>query len=329
VPVPDCITALARDIAPALTQCISKEEKDSYRNETSLDAQIPLYETHIIDIAEIYMVVTESGKSLLEESDPFIHCVALEGPKGEIVWLRGVFDDGVTINAINSKAFTTVKHRLSEPKKSNHILHMANGLLIPSYGTWIGTIQVGGTSMEGAFEIFLSGDSWALLFGKPLLKTFDMTHQYKSDTISLEGPSGKVTLTNQFGQTLDSGSAAAAGVSLMADIKQSEAFRRNSHSPLRQVLPQNPATTSEQSDESLHTLTDTAATVQRNRTTTTPRTLQETDETETTMALPSSCETALGDNLSPVREVSPVTSSDSEIHHINTTTADPTNHQNY
>jgi len=114
----------------------------------------------------------------------------------------------------------------------------------------------------------------------------------------------------------------------MADIKQREAFRGNSHSPLRQVLHPNPTTTSEQSNESLHTLTDTTATIQRNRRTML-RTPQEIHETETMMALPSSCETALGDNSFPVREVSPVTSSDFEMHHINTATTDPANHRNY
>jgi hypothetical protein len=327
-PVPERIAAPFRDHALALTQRISKEEKDSCWRKTSLDARTPLYETRIINIAAIYTVTTESGKSLLEESDPFIHCVELEGPKGEIVRLRGVFDDGSSINAIDLKVFATIKHRLSELRKSNRILRMANGLLIPSHGTWIGIIQVGGVSMKGAFEIFPSSGSWALLFGKPLLKTFDMTHRYKNDTISLEGPSGKITLTNQFGRTLDSGSAAAAGVSLTADIKQRVAFRGNSHSPSRQVLHPNPTPKPEQSDESPHTLTDTTATIQGSKRTT-PRTPRETHETETIMALPSSRETALGDDSSPVREVLPVTSPNPETHHIDTATTDPTGHRKY
>ncbi|KIM85938.1 hypothetical protein PILCRDRAFT_30668, partial [Piloderma croceum F 1598] len=180
---------------------------------------------------------------------PFIHCAALEGPKGEIVRLRGVFDDGAAINVIDSKVFATIKHRLTKPKKSDRILRMANGSLVPSYGKWVGTIQVGGISREGTFEIFPSGNSWALLFGKPLMEAFDMTHRYKNDTISLEGPLGKVTLTNQFGRTMDSGSAAAAGVSLTADIKQREAIGGNSHSPSRQVPHTNLTAIPEQSDE--------------------------------------------------------------------------------
>ena len=112
--VPECMAAPFGDTASAPTQCISKEEKISYRDETSSDTQIPLYDKRIIDIAKIYTVAIESGKYLLEESDPFIHGVALQGPKGEVVHLRGVFDDGATINAIDSKIFALIKHRDQE-----------------------------------------------------------------------------------------------------------------------------------------------------------------------------------------------------------------------
>jgi len=174
--VPECAVAPFGDTAPALTQRVSKEEKNSCRSEASSDAQIPLYDTCIIDIAEIYTVAMESGEFQLEESNPFIHGVALHGPKGEIVRLRGVFDDGAMINAIDSRVFSIVKHRLSRPKESDRILRMADGSLIPSAGTWTGIIEVGGVSLDGTFEIFPSGNSWALLFGKPLLRTFNMTH---------------------------------------------------------------------------------------------------------------------------------------------------------
>jgi hypothetical protein len=180
------VAAPPRDIASAPTQHISKEEKGSHRCGTSPDA-ISMYETRIIDLADIYTVSTELGKHLLEESDPFVHGVELHGPKGEIVRLCGVFNDGATINAIDEKVFTIVKHRLNKPSKSDRIMQMGDGALVPSVGNWTGMISVGGVSMQGAFEIFPSGNSWALLFRKPLLKVFNMTHRYKNDTISLEG----------------------------------------------------------------------------------------------------------------------------------------------
>ena len=330
--VPKCTAAPFGDTASAPTQRISKEEKISYRDETSSDTQIPLYDKRIIDIAKIYTVATESGKYLLEESDPFIHGVALQGPKGEVVRLRGVFDDGPTINAIDSKIFALIKHRLSRPKKSDHILRMANGILVPSGGTWIGIITVGGVSIEGAFEIFPSGNSWALLFGKPLLQTFDMTHRYKNDTISLEGPSGIVTLSNQFGRTMDSTSAALAGVSMTADIKQHETFGENYCSPSRRVPKPTHPTHQEQNDKSSPPLTDIKITNTNN-------TLEHTkNETvikmkgtelptpvviteENTVAEPLH-ETTLGDISSPVREVLTSIPTTPETHNIDPTSVE-------
>jgi hypothetical protein len=68
---------------------------------------------------------TESGRYLLEESNPFVHGVELHGPKGETVRLRGIFDDGATINVIDEKTFAMVKHRLNKPNPSDRIMRMA------------------------------------------------------------------------------------------------------------------------------------------------------------------------------------------------------------
>jgi hypothetical protein len=116
------VVAPPRDKASAPTQHISKEEKSSHRSGTSPDALISMYEKRIIELAAIYTVSTESGKHLLEESDPFVHGVELHGPKGEIVRLRGVFDDGASINAIDTRIFAMVKHRLNKPYQSDRIM---------------------------------------------------------------------------------------------------------------------------------------------------------------------------------------------------------------
>jgi hypothetical protein len=100
-------------------------------------------------------------------------------------------------------------------------------------------VEVNGVTREGVFEIFPSGNSWALLFGKPLMKTFGMVHRYDNDTISFDGPSGQVTINNELGQTRDALSAEAAGVSLTSDIKQHKALKGDTNSPSRRVsLPQ-------------------------------------------------------------------------------------------
>ena len=287
-------------------------------------------------------MATESGKCLLEESDPFIHGVALRGPKGEVVRFRGVFDDGASISAIDSEVFAMIKHRLSKPKESDRILRMANGVLVPSEGKWIGNIEVGGVTLEGAFEIFPSGNSWALLFGKPLLRTFDMTHRYKNDTISLEGPSGNVvTLSNQFGRTMDSMSAALAGVSVTADIKQRKIFGGNYCSPSRRVPNPVQQVQQEQHDELPHPI-DIKNTDSNNTPQHTQKKSERTAKTEeieppiptaaaiqeNTVAIPPR-ETALGDKLSPVREVSTVTPPTPNTCHINPITVEPETRPRY
>jgi hypothetical protein len=77
--VPSGATAPFGDTTPALAQCILKEKKISGQSETSSDTQMPLYGMCIIDIAEICTVAMESGTFQLEESDPFIHNVTLQG----------------------------------------------------------------------------------------------------------------------------------------------------------------------------------------------------------------------------------------------------------
>ncbi|KAJ6484880.1 hypothetical protein C8R45DRAFT_801603, partial [Mycena sanguinolenta] len=116
---------------------------------------------------------------------PFIQNMKLSGPQGEIVRMRGVVDDGAMVSAIDSNAYEKVKHRLAALGKSARVLRMADGRLTPSIGTWTGNITLGGKTQCGRFEIFDSRGAWALLFGKPLLETFDAVHKYRPDTLHI------------------------------------------------------------------------------------------------------------------------------------------------
>ena len=81
-------------------------------------------------------------------------------------------------------------------------------------------VTVKGVSHESTFEIFNSNGAWAMLFGKPLLWTFNMIHDYTEDTIWI--PQGKeplwVTLSNQF--TNEHSFAAKLLTNCTKDIKQ-------------------------------------------------------------------------------------------------------------
>ena len=140
---------------------------------------------HIIHFADIYTVGSESKEKELEDSQLFVHGVKLHGPKGEIVRLKGVFDNRAMINAMDSRVFKKIEWRLSKVTPSDRLLRMADRTIVPSAGRWSGIIKVCRIWRNGTFEIFLSGGSWALLFRKPLMKTFSMEHRYADDTILL------------------------------------------------------------------------------------------------------------------------------------------------
>ncbi|KAJ7158279.1 hypothetical protein C8R43DRAFT_1124887 [Mycena crocata] len=119
---------------------------------------------------------------------------------------------------------------------------MADGRLLPSIGTWTGSVDVGGVTREGTFEVFDSGGAWAVLFGKPLLESFEAVHDYKADVLWL--PPATIaerwkSLPNQF-LTVSTDTGELIG--LTTDIKQRTKFRGGQcASPSRQVpsIPEN------------------------------------------------------------------------------------------
>ena len=156
-----------------------------------------------------------------ETSHPFVHGVELAGPKGEVVRFRSVFDDGALVNAIDETLYRTLEGRLTALTPSKKVLRMADGRLVPSAGMWKWRVTVKGISRESIFEIFKSNGAWAMLFGKPLLRTFNAIHDYTEDSIRIlnEGGGAQWTvLSNQFASK--QGFAAKLLANRTADIKQ-------------------------------------------------------------------------------------------------------------
>jgi hypothetical protein len=116
---------------------------------------------------------------------PFVHEVQLLGPKGEIVRVCTVFDDGTMICTMCSHIYKKVKHRLQGWKPSKHVLCMANGTLVKSQATWTGKVRLGSIQVEGTIEVFNSSRGWSLLFGKPMLQAFKVNHNYEQDMIQV------------------------------------------------------------------------------------------------------------------------------------------------
>jgi len=163
------------------------------RVDASTNLYVPDSEKAIFDL---YCVGYGEGSA---KSVPFVHTVWLMGPRGEVVRIRSVFDDGAMLNAIDAGVFETVKGRLTGLTKSLKILRMADGRLVPSLGVWTGEVEVKGLRRGGSFEVFDSGGAWALLFGKPLLTAFDAFHGYGLDEVHIPSVDGTwVTLANQY-----------------------------------------------------------------------------------------------------------------------------------
>lgn len=155
---------------------------------------------------DMYLVHSEStvidlyclgSKDEQRNSVPFKHTIQLHGPRGEVVRLMSTFDDGALASAVDLKVFQRVEHRLKPLQRSNRILRMADGRLVPSKGVWNGSITVGDTSHNGAFEVFDSNGAWSVLFGKPLLKTFKAIHDYDSDIVRIPKGDSWTELKNQ------------------------------------------------------------------------------------------------------------------------------------
>ena len=100
---------------------------------------------------------------------PFQHTLHLHGPQGEIVRVSALFDGCAMVSAMCITVFEKIKHRLGNWKRSVKRLRMGNGIIVPSAAVWKGKMQLGKVTVEGEFEVFDSGDSWAFLLGKPAL----------------------------------------------------------------------------------------------------------------------------------------------------------------
>jgi hypothetical protein len=119
-------------------------------------------------IVDLYSVESEDKQ---RKATPFLQTIKPHGPQGEIVRLESTFNDSTMVSAINLQWFQQVEHHLKSLRRSNQILCMANGQLIPSTRAWTGDVTIGGVSHKGTFEVFDSNGAWVVLSSKPLLQT--------------------------------------------------------------------------------------------------------------------------------------------------------------
>ena len=151
---------------------------------------------------------------------PFLHQVLFNGPNGEIVRIRSLFDGGAMIGVMDQNVFSKVKGRLGRVTQSKRRLRMSNGVVIPSLANWKGWITLGTITAEGEFEVFDSGGEWAFLFSKPLLRAFNAVHDYAQDKIAVSNLKDTCTLYNQAVDPNHTHLLTSAGVNLTLDVKQ-------------------------------------------------------------------------------------------------------------
>ena len=168
---------------------------------------------------------------------PFQHTLQILGPKGEVVRVSALFDGCAMTSAMCTTVFEKVKHRLGEWKMSVKQLWMGNGVIVPSMAVWKGRMRLGGVTVEGEFEVFDSGGSWAFILGKPLLRSFRAKQAYWEDTVSIRNDNNKKeVLSNEITKPRAGGDK--PGVNLTLDVKQCDSVAGGSsemNAPSREV----------------------------------------------------------------------------------------------
>ncbi|KAG6825258.1 hypothetical protein H0H92_004260, partial [Tricholoma furcatifolium] len=74
-------------------------------------------------------------------------------------------------------------------------LRMANRSIVTPLGCWKG-MRLAGVEAITTLEVFNSAGGWDLLFGKPLLRTFSIVHDYNDDTVHVNIAGHSKVLTN-------------------------------------------------------------------------------------------------------------------------------------
>ena len=185
-------------------------------------AALVLNTTQNNDIVDLYSVGHKEVTRAMCEIGievPFQHTLQLLGPHGEVVRVSALFDGCAMVSAMCTTVFEQVKHRLGEWKESERQLRMGNGVLVPSLAVWRGRVRLKEVTVEGEFEVFDSGGSWAFLLGKPLLRSFRAEQAYEPDTVSIRDDSNKKEiLLNEIKRPRAGGDM--PGVNLTLDVKQ-------------------------------------------------------------------------------------------------------------
>ena len=143
-------------------------------------------------------------KNNINKPKPFLQRIQLKGKSGSVVRATGQVDDGAMRNCISLDRWKKYGHCLDNLSKSNTIISVANTTEIKSIGTWMGTVQVGGTGALSRFEIFDCKGAFDVILGKPWLKEVRAQHDYVTDRITI-GETGQQEVISNILNTPEDG----------------------------------------------------------------------------------------------------------------------------
>ncbi|KAK7062288.1 hypothetical protein R3P38DRAFT_2400225, partial [Favolaschia claudopus] len=126
----------------------------------------------------------------------FMHWISMEGPRGERVRVRALWDGGAQVSVLDRGRFEEVRHRLGETGPGRKMLRMADGTRVPSIAHWEGEIEVADVWVHGEFEVFDSGGGWSFLFGKDLQAAIGAVHDMRKDMVTVESRGKSAVLKN-------------------------------------------------------------------------------------------------------------------------------------
>ncbi|KAF8149792.1 hypothetical protein K438DRAFT_1434039, partial [Mycena galopus ATCC 62051] len=126
----------------------------------------------------------------------FMHWLSLGGPQGERVRANAMWDTGADAGAMDKRWYLDRAERLGKLGVPRRMMRMADGTRVPTYGQWIGEVEVEGVRISGVFDVFESGGGWDILFGKPLMASIGAVHDTKTDVVTIEAGGKSAVLDN-------------------------------------------------------------------------------------------------------------------------------------
>ncbi|KAG2744480.1 hypothetical protein P692DRAFT_201669873, partial [Suillus brevipes Sb2] len=121
---------------------------------------------------------------------PFMQNISFEGPNGETMQVKALFNEGTMVSVMSTAVFNQVKCRLTNWEPWKKRLQMSHRMIVPSRAKWKGSVAIVNIKTQGEFKVFDSGGGWQFLFGKPLLQAFRVVHEYETDTVRITGEGG-------------------------------------------------------------------------------------------------------------------------------------------